>query len=529
MDAGLAKISKVLIANRGEIARRIIRACDKLKLGSVAICSDVDREALFAREAREAIALGGNTPAESYLAVDKIIAAAKRSNSDAVHPGYGFLSENADFAQAVVDAGLIFIGPTPDAIRTMGNKSAARRAVSSAGVPVVPGTEGGLSDAAIVKAAAKLEYPLLIKATAGGGGRGMRVARSEKELRTEIPRARSEAKKYFASDDVFVERLIENPRHIEVQVFGDSKGNIVHFGTRDCSIQRRHQKLVEEAPAPLLSPATREALHNAAVLAAKSVRYENAGTVEFLVLGDELFFLEMNTRIQVEHPVTEEVTGIDLVELQIKIARGEKLPLTQKEIKLSGHAIEFRINAEDVGAGFRPTLGKISAISRVEKPWLRYEEGYEAGDEIHPFYDGLVSKVIVKGADRSEALLRAREIFREFEVAGISTTIPFFRWLLHQDNFRAGGPAITYIENHFRSELLVAGDAAYRRDSNHQGVGHQESVRLESGQILRIIHLEDGLFLGVPEVKATSSADCRLSNSRKEIIDFFARPSEVET
>ncbi|RIL02551.1 MAG: hypothetical protein DCC75_13255, partial [Proteobacteria bacterium] len=401
------KINKVLIANRGEIALRIKRACRKLGIRSAAIVSEADKNSLFAREAEELYVIGPAPARESYLAADKIIAAAKELGCDAIHPGYGFLSENAEFARKVIDNGLVFVGPSPESIEALGSKTKARAHVKRFGVPVTPGSEGGLSDQRLVELAAQIGFPVIVKAVAGGGGRGMRIVNSAGELTQILPRARAEALKNFASDDVYLEKFIEQPRHVEVQILGDAFGHVIHLGTRDCSTQRRHQKLVEEAPAPNLSSDLRERIHMAAVNAAKSVSYQNAGTAEFLVKGEEFYFLEMNTRIQVEHPATEMVTGVDLVELQLKVAQGERIPWSQDQITFDGHAIEFRIYAEDPANNFAPSPGRITRLKRNDAPYVREDIGFSEGDEISLHYDAMISKLIVKGENRSDAIAKS--------------------------------------------------------------------------------------------------------------------------
>ena len=433
---------KILIANRGEIAVRVIRACRDLLIGSVAVYSECDRAARHVRMADEAVAIGGNPPADSYLRIDRIIAAAKASGADAVHPGYGFLAENEDFAAACRDAGLIFIGPTPEAVALMGSKTAARKAAIAAGVPVVPGTEtplgGDVADDEIARSAERIGYPVMIKAVAGGGGKGMRVVSDRDGLASAIRAARSEAGAAFGDSAIYLERRLSRPRHIEVQVLGDQHGTVVPFVERECSIQRRHQKVVEESPSPVVGADLRNGLASAAASIAASVGYTNAGTVEFLLDEDgRFYFLEMNTRLQVEHPITEMVTGVDLVEWQMRIARGERLSIDpDRALTPAGHAIECRIYAEDPDAGFMPSPGQIAALRVPDGPGIRDDSGVEAGDEVPIYYDALISKLVARGADRPQAVSRMRRALAEYDVRGIRTTVPFFRWLLDQPLFR---------------------------------------------------------------------------------------------
>jgi acetyl-CoA carboxylase biotin carboxylase subunit len=434
-------LRKILVANRGEIAVRVIRACRDLQLASVAVYSECDRASRHVRMADEAVAIGGNPPAESYLRIDRIVSAAVSSNADAVHPGYGFLAENETFAAACRDAGLTFIGPTPEAIALMGSKTAARRAAVAAGVAVVPGTDSPLrADASAEEIAAIAEtvgYPLMVKAVAGGGGKGMRVVAERGELASAVRAARSEAGAAFGDTAIYLEKRLTRPRHIEVQVLGDQHGHVVPFVERECSIQRRHQKVVEESPSPVVSPDLRRRLAAAAAAVSASVGYTNAGTVEFL-LDEEgsFYFLEMNTRLQVEHPITEMVTGVDLVEWQIRIARGEPLTVDPaRALNPGGHAIECRIYAEDPDSGFIPSPGRITALRPPDGPGIRDDSGVETGDEVPIYYDALISKLAAVGADRAQAVARMRRALSEYDVRGIRTTVPFFRWLLDQPLF----------------------------------------------------------------------------------------------
>jgi acetyl-CoA carboxylase biotin carboxylase subunit len=437
-------VKKILIANRGEIAVRVIRACRDLGLASVAIYSECDRAALHVRLADEAWPVGPNPPRESYLRIDRILDAAKRSGADAVHPGYGFLAENAAFAAACRDAGLTFIGPSPEAITLMGSKTAARRSAVKAGVPVVPGTEEPLDDtvpeARVRKIADQVGYPLMLKAVAGGGGKGMRVVASPDDLSSALRAARSEAGSAFGDSAVYLERRILQPRHIEVQLLGDHHGTVLPFVERECSLQRRHQKVIEESPSVAVSPETRQAITAAAAAVAGGAGYTNAGTIEFLLDENERFyFLEMNTRLQVEHPVTEVVTGIDLVAWQIRIARGERLTLDRESLLTPrAHAIECRVYAEDPDCGFMPSPGRIVGLRVPHGPGVRDDSGASEGSEVPIFYDPLISKLITWGETRAHALARMRRALAEYEVRGIRTTIPFFRWVLDDDDFMAG-------------------------------------------------------------------------------------------
>ena len=411
---------------------RVIRACRDMGLASVAVYSECDRAARHVRMADAACAIGPSEPAESYLRIDRLLDVARRTQADAVHPGYGFLAENAHFASACRDAGLTFIGPSPEAITLMGSKTAARQAAQAAGVPVVPGTERPFgvddSEAGMAAAAEQIGFPLLIKAVAGGGGKGMRRVDRREDLMSAIRAARSEAGTAFGDSAVYLERCLLQSRHIEVQLLGDQHGTVLPFVERECSIQRRHQKVIEETPSPVVSPALRASLTSAAAAVARSVGYTSAGTVEFLVEEDERFwFLEMNTRLQVEHPITEMVTGIDLVEWQIRVARGEKLDVDHATAMTpNGHAIECRIYAEDPDAGFVPSPGRITALRVPDGPWVRDDSGVEAGGEVPTYYDPMVSKLAVWGSDRARALSRMKRALREYDVLGIKTTVPFF-------------------------------------------------------------------------------------------------------
>jgi acetyl-CoA/propionyl-CoA carboxylase, biotin carboxylase, biotin carboxyl carrier protein len=422
------RLSKVLIANRGEIAVRVIRACADAGLTSVAVYADPDRDAPFVRLADEAFALGGTTAAESYLSIDKLLDVAKRAAADAIHPGYGFLSENAEFAQAVIDADITWIGPTPQAIRDLGDKVTARHIATRAGAPLVPGTDDPVSSAdEVIAFAAEHGLPVAIKAAFGGGGRGMKVAREEQEIAELYDSAVREATAAFGRGECFVERYLDKPRHVEAQVLADTHGNVVVVGTRDCSLQRRFQKLVEEAPAPFLSDDQRATIHSAAKAICREADYHGAGTVEFLVGQDGLIsFLEVNTRLQVEHPVSEETSGLDLVREQFRIAEGSVLNLLE-DPEPRGHSIEFRINGEDAGRGFLPAPGTVTSISYPAGPGVRVDAGVEAGSVIGGQFDSLLAKLIVTGSDRAQALERSRRALAEFQVEGLATVLPFHR------------------------------------------------------------------------------------------------------
>jgi acetyl-CoA carboxylase biotin carboxylase subunit len=440
-------LKKVLIANRGEIALRIIRACRELGIPSVAVYSDADEEALHVRQADEAIYIGPAKAQKSYLNIEAITEAARDKGADSVHPGYGFLAENARFAAACREAGLAFIGPSAETMERIGDKSAARRLAREADVPIVPGTEENATPEEAVERAEEIGYPVMVKAAAGGGGMGIRVVESEGELEEAVKKAGQEAEAAFGEGSVYLEKFLEEPRHVEVQVMGDGEGNVVHFHERECSMQRKRQKIIEEAPSPGISPKTREEISQAAVRLAEAAGYANAGTVEFLVDEDESFyFIEMNTRIQVEHPVTEEITGVDLVKEQLKIAGGEGLSVSQGEIPLSGHSIEFRINAEDPENDFFPSPGEVTTVEIPGGPGVRVDTAVFAGYQIPPFYDSLVGKLIVWGNDREEALARGRRALEEYRLEGIKNTIPLHLRLLDDKAFRSGEYHTGYLE-----------------------------------------------------------------------------------
>jgi acetyl-CoA carboxylase biotin carboxylase subunit len=441
--------NKILIANRGEIAVRVIRAARELGVRSVAVYSEADRLAPHVLAADEAYPIGPSPSSQSYLRGDAIIEVARAAGAEAIHPGYGFLSERAPFIRAVGEAGLAFIGPTADAVEAMGDKTAARRRVTAAGVPVVPGTTEPLADAAEARSvAAEIGYPVLLKAAAGGGGKGMRMVQSEEEVERAFEAAGSEALASFGDAAVYVERYLDGPRHIEIQLLADHHGKVLHLGERECSIQRRHQKMIEEAPSAVLTPGERAAMGETAVAAARAVDYRGAGTVEFLYQDGHFYFLEMNTRIQVEHPVTELVTGIDLVQWQIRVAAGEPLPFEQDEIAWRGHAIECRITSEDPASSFLPSTGRIQALQIPTGPGVRWDGGISVGSEVTLFYDPMLAKLIVHAPTRSEAIERMKRALGELRVVGVDTTAPFHLRVMDEPDFRAGRLDIRYIERH---------------------------------------------------------------------------------
>jgi acetyl-CoA carboxylase biotin carboxylase subunit len=451
------KIKKILIANRGEIAVRVIRACRELEIKTVAVYSDADRAALHVRRADEAYPIGPANPSESYLNWQKIIEVAKKSKADAIHPGYGFLSENTEFAKEVARAGLLFIGPDPEVIRKMGSKIEARKIAEEAKVPIVPGIDYPLKDVAEAeKVAKKIGYPILLKAAAGGGGKGMRTVASEKELKSAFELAQSEAIKSFKDGALYIEKLIEGPHHIEVQVFGDHHGNVLHFFERECSVQRRHQKVIEESPSPFISSEVREKICAMAVKLAKAVNYYNAGTIECLVdKNQNYYFLEMNTRLQVEHPITEWVTGVDLVKLQIRVAQGEHLPFKQEEIQQIGHAIECRVYAEDPFHNFRPAPGRIVDEIVPHGPGVRVDNGIYEGYQIPMEYDPVLAKLACWGRDRPEAIERTKRALKEYRISGPKTNLYFHLRALEIEDFIKGHYDTHFVEKHLAEILKV--------------------------------------------------------------------------
>jgi acetyl-CoA carboxylase, biotin carboxylase subunit len=454
-------IKKILIANRGEIAVRIIRACREMDIATVAVYSEADRAALHVRHADEAWPIGPPPSRESYLRIDRVLEAARRSGAEAVHPGYGFLAENPEFARACEEGGLVFIGPTSQTMALMGEKTSARRVASRAGVPVVPGTLEPLGDmAAIGHEAERIGFPLMLKAAAGGGGKGLRLVRERAQLEAAAERARSEALSAFADDRIYLEKAIDRPRHIEIQVLADHHGHVVHLFERECSIQRRHQKVMEESPSPFVTPELRERMGTLAVALAREAGYRNAGTMEFLVDAErQPYFLEMNTRLQVEHPVTEMVTGEDLVKLQIQVAQGQELPFAQEDLRQRGHALECRVYAEDPARGFLPSPGPLRVLRAPGGPGVRDDSGVYEGGEVPIHYDPLISKLVAWGRDRPEALARMRRAVSEYVVLGIQTTLPFFERVLDDPDFVAGR-----FDTSFVDRVLAAGPESLASD-----------------------------------------------------------------
>ncbi len=473
--------SKVLIANRGEIAVRVIRACQEMNIGTVAVYSELDRDSLHVRLADEAYALGGETAADSYLNTDAILDAIERSGAEAVHPGYGFFSENADFARSITERGVTFIGPPPEAIEVMGDKISAREAAESVGVSGVPGTTDLITDPEQVRDFGAVHgYPIAIKAAYGGGGRGMKVVADDAAVEEAIESAQRESLAYFGRDEIYMERYLVKPRHIEVQVMSDTHGNHLYLGTRDCSAQRRHQKLVEEAPAPGIPAETLTAMGEAAVAVARGCNYVNAGTVEFLYEDGDFHYLEMNTRLQVEHPATELITGLDLVELQLRVAAGEALPLAQDEVEIRGHAIEIRINAEDPAEGaFLPSPGTITELAPPDGFGVRFDTGYHSGDEISQFYDNLVGKLIVWGRDRDAAIRRATRALRELVVDGVATTIPADLAIITHPDFAAVEHSTKWVEEVLDLTGVKSGPAAPPVDDDEEKVRRDVDVEVD--------------------------------------------------
>ncbi|HLF65356.1 MAG TPA: acetyl-CoA carboxylase biotin carboxylase subunit [Saprospiraceae bacterium] len=449
-------MKKILIANRGEIAVRVMRTIHKMGLQSVAVYSDADRNAPHVLMADEAVCIGAPSPSESYLNMPKILDAARTTGADAIHPGYGFLSENAVFARAVTDAGLIWIGPPTAVIELMGSKLAAKSTALQHNIPLVPGTESPIDDVDVaLKRAKEIGFPVLIKASAGGGGKGMRIVEEASVFREQMERAMSEARNAFGDSSVFIEKYVTSPRHIEVQIMADKHGNCIHLFERECSIQRRHQKVVEEAPSSFVTPELRKQIGEAAVRIAQLSGYEGAGTVEFLMDAERNFyFLEMNTRLQVEHPVTEMITGLDLVELQIRIARGEKLPLTQEQLTINGHAIELRICAEDPQNDFLPSIGQLSTYKPPVGADIRIDDGYREGMEVPIYYDPLLAKLIVHAETRTDAIEAMAEAIDDYKVDGVATTLSFGRFVMQSEEFRSGMFDTHFIKDHFQHHRL---------------------------------------------------------------------------
>lgn len=453
----MPKIKKILVANRGEIALRVMRSAREMGISTVAVYSEADRNALHTRYADEAYCIGPAPSRDSYLSMEKIIGACKKSKADAIHPGYGFLSENAVFARKVAEAGLIFIGPSPASIEVMGSKLAAKEAVSKYDIPMVPGINRAITDIAKAKReAASVGYPVLIKASAGGGGKGMRIVENEAEFEEQMQRAISEAESAFGDGSVFIEKYITSPKHIEVQVLGDQQGNIIHLFERECSIQRRHQKVIEEAPSSVLDEKKRTAIGEAAVKVARACDYYGAGTVEFIVDENlDFYFLEMNTRLQVEHPVTEKITGVDLVKQQILIAEGQPLSVRQEDLRIHGHSIEVRVYAEDPANNFLPDIGKLKTYRRPQGPGIRVDDGFEEGMEVPVFYDPMIAKLTVHAEDRPQAIKKMLRAIEEYKITGIETTLPFCSYVLQHDAFVSGAFDTKFVEKYFKPELLA--------------------------------------------------------------------------
>lgn len=450
-------MKKILVANRGEIALRVMRTARKMGIATVAVYSEVDRNAPHVRFADEAVLLGPAPSAQSYLKADKIIEVALQLGVDGIHPGYGFLSENAIFAQKVADAGITFIGPKPHSIEIMGSKLSAKEAAKKYEVPMVPGIEEAITDVAMAKEIGRrVGYPILIKASAGGGGKGMRIVEREEDTQEQMERAISEAVSAFGDGAVFIEKYVKGPRHIEVQVMGDKHGNTVYLFERECSIQRRHQKVVEEAPSAIVSPEMRKAMGEAAVRVAQSCDYEGAGTVEFLVDADRNFyFLEMNTRLQVEHPITEMITGLDLVEWQIRVARGEKLPFSQDDLQIQGHALELRAYAEDPMNNFLPSVGTLEKYRTPSGPGIRVDGGFEEGMEVPIYYDPMLAKLVVHAPTRAEAIQKLKEAIANYEVAGVTTTLPFGLFVLNHPAFISGDFDTHFVQDYFSPQIMT--------------------------------------------------------------------------
>ena len=452
----MKKISKILVANRGEIAVRIMRTSKEMGVKTVAVYSEADKGAVHTRFADEAVYIGSSPASESYLVIDKILEAAMKIGADAIHPGYGFLSENAEFAEKVSKCGLVFIGPSPEAIRIMGDKITSKQTVKSFNVPLVPGMDEPISDVTVAKdVALRIGYPIMIKASAGGGGKGMRIVNEESVFVEQMDRAQSEARNSFGNDEVFIEKFIVFPKHIEVQILGDQKGNIVHLFERECSIQRRHQKVIEEAPSALMTDEKRLEIGKAAVNVAKSCGYYGAGTVEFITDKDfNFYFMEMNTRLQVEHPVTEQVTGLDLVKEQILIAQGKELAFKQSDLSLSGHSLEVRVYAEDTENNFLPDTGTLKKYLPPKGPGIRVDDGTEEGQEVSIYYDPMIAKLVVSAASRDEAIARMIRAIDEFDIVGVKTTLPFCKFVMEHEVFKSGKFNTNFVVDHFDPKFL---------------------------------------------------------------------------
>jgi propionyl-CoA carboxylase alpha chain len=490
-------MKKVLVANRGEIARRVLRTLKKMNIQSVAIYSDADANAPHVLEADEAVYVGKSPSAESYLQQDLILKICKDLGVDGIHPGYGFLSENAGFARRVKDAGMKLIGPSPESMELMGDKLSAKQAVKDYNVPLVPGVDEAISDIPAAKRiAAEVGYPILIKASAGGGGKGMRLVYEESEFEEQMILAQNEARSSFGDDAVFIEKFVNQPRHIEIQVFADQHGNAVHLFERECSVQRRHQKVIEEAPSAVLTPEIREKMGAAAVQVCKACNYEGAGTVEFLIDANlDFYFLEMNTRLQVEHPVTEEITGLDLVEWQIRVARGERLPKLQDELAINGHAVEIRVYAEDSLNGFTPDIGTLNRYRIPTGKSVRVDDAFEEGMEIPIYYDPMIAKLVVWGKTRTEAIDRAIKAIDDYQISGVKTTLDFGKFVLKHEAFRSGKFDTNFVKEHFSSPELI------------KNAMEEESVALQ--------HAIDSIWNHVNQFKNKAYASREISSSWK--------------
>ena len=490
-------MKKVLVANRGEIARRVLRTLKKMNIKSVAIYSDADANAPHVIEADEAVYVGKSPSAESYLQQDLILSICKDLEVDGIHPGYGFLSENAGFARKVKEAGMKLIGPSPESMELMGDKLSAKQAVKDYNVPLVPGVDEAISDIPAAKQiAAEVGYPILIKASAGGGGKGMRLVHAEEEFEEQMILAQNEARSSFGDDAVFIEKFVSQPRHIGIQVFADQHGNAVHLFERECSVQRRHQKVVEEAPSAVLTPEIREKMGAAAVQVCKACNYEGAGTVEFLIDANlDFYFLEMNTRLQVEHPVTEEITGLDLVEWQIRVARGERLPKLQNELAIHGHAVEIRVYAEDSLNGFTPDIGTLNRYRIPTGKSVRVDDAFEEGMEIPIYYDPMIAKLVVWGKTRTEAIDRAIKAIDDYQISGVKTTLDFGKFVLKHEAFRSGNFDTNFVKEHFSSPELI------------KNAMEEESVALQ--------HAIDSIWGHVNEFKNKAYASREISSSWK--------------
>lgn len=493
-------MKKVLVANRGEIARRVLRTLNKMDIRSVAIYSDADANAPHVLEADEAVYVGQSPSSESYLQQDKIIQICKDLGVDGVHPGYGFLSENAGFARKLKAEGIKLIGPSPESMEIMGDKLSAKQAVKSYNVPLVPGVDEAISDVTAAKViAAEVGYPILIKASAGGGGKGMRLVQNDAEFEEQMTLAQNEARSSFGDDAVFIEKFVDQPRHIEIQVFADQLGNVVYLFERECSVQRRHQKVVEEAPSVVLTPALRQQMGEAAVAVCKACNYEGAGTVEFLIdAGLNFYFLEMNTRLQVEHPVTEEITGLDLVEWQIRVARGERLPKLQDELHINGHAIEVRVYAEDTLGGFTPDIGTLDRYRIPSGRYIRVDDAFKEGMEIPIYYDPMIAKLVVWGKTREEAIERCIAAIDNYQISGVKTTLDFGKFVLKHPAFRSGNFDTNFVKIHFSDPALLK-DAM-----------HEEERALISGL--------DTIWQDVQDLKKNAFASRNISSSWKNQI-----------